>query len=130
MSTSTSIVRIEIASVSVRTLKGKSQKTGNDYEMRMQEAYFHNGHAYPERFEVPVPKTDRGEFLEPYAPGFYTLSPGSIQVNRQYGRLEISAFDMQLLALPATPAADATSESQKPVQAESGAGKGKADKPF
>lgn len=118
-------VRIEIVSASIRSHKGKSQKTGNDYEMRMQEAYLHNGHHYPERFEVPVPKNANGEFLSPYEPGMYTLAPASIQVNRQFGRLEISPFDMQLLRVveqapdaPAKPAAAAPA-------ADGGAGKGK-----
>ena len=95
---SNQIVRIEIVSGAVETRKGTSKKTGEPYEMRQQEAYLHNGHAYPDRFPLDVPKDSDRQFLQPYAPGFYTLAPGSIGVG-DYG-LEINKFEMRLLRLP------------------------------
>lgn len=92
------LVRVEVVSGAVEIRKGTSKKTGEAYEMRQQEAYLHNGHAYPDRFPLDVPKDSDRNFLAPYAPGFYTLTPDSVGVG-DYG-LEIKKFDMKLVRLP------------------------------
>ncbi|MGE8281343.1 MAG: single-stranded DNA-binding protein [Stenotrophomonas sp.] len=87
-------VRIEIVSTAISTIEGKAKATGNPYKMHKQEAYLHNGHHYPDRFEITL--QDNGMGPVAYQPGFYTLAPGSITVNREYGNLEINRFEMQL----------------------------------
>lgn len=90
-------VRIEIVSQEISTKSGKSRSTGNDYTIHRQEAFLHSGHHYPDRFEINPPEVD-GKPV-PYPPGFYTLAPGSIGVNREYGNLEINRYEMKLLRL-------------------------------
>lgn len=91
-------LRIEIVSSSVQTKEGKSKRTGNDYVIHLQEAYLHNGHAYPDRFDLSPQVVDDKPVA--YEPGFYTLAPGSIGVNREFGNLEINRYEMKLLRLP------------------------------
>jgi len=91
-------VRVEIVSTAINTIEGKSKATGNAYKMHKQEAYLHNGHHYPDRFELTLQDSDMGPVA--YQPGFYTLAPGSITVNREYGNLEINRYEMKLLRLP------------------------------
>ncbi|HHA2976872.1 TPA: single-stranded DNA-binding protein [Stenotrophomonas maltophilia] len=90
-------VRIEIVSTSVNTIEGVSKASGKPYKMHKQEAYLHNGHHYPDRFDVAPIEVD-GKPV-PYEPGFYTLAPGSIGVNREYGNLEINRYEMKLLRI-------------------------------
>lgn len=104
-------VRIEIVSTAINTLEGKSKTTGNPYKIHKQEAYLHNGHHYPDRFDIPPVVVD--DKPVPYEPGFYTLAPGSIGVNREYGNLEINRYEMKLLRIE-----DA---QVKPVAAKAGA---------
>lgn len=104
-------VRIEIVSKAVNTIEGVSKSSGKPYKMHKQEAYLHNGHHYPDRFEIGLPDSELGPAA--YEPGFYTLAPGSITVNREYGNLEINRYEMKLLrieeaqAKPASPKAGA-----------------------
>ncbi len=90
-------VRIEIVSTSINTIEGVSKASGKPYKMHKQEAYLHNGHHYPDRFDISPVEVD-GKPV-PYEPGFYTLAPGSIGVNREYGNLEINRYEMKLLRL-------------------------------
>lgn len=97
------MIRIEIVSAHVETNSGKSRKTGNDYTIHKQEGYLHNGHHYPDRFEFQPPLDDHGKPM-PYKPGWYTLTPASITVNREFSNLEINRYEMRLLELPAAEA--------------------------
>lgn len=92
-------IRIEVASAAVRIKSGTSRQD-KPYELRLQEGYLHNGHAYPDRFEFSVPQDEHKRWLDPYAPGFYTLAPSSLQVNREFGKLEINGYEFKLLRLP------------------------------
>lgn len=90
-------VRIEIVSKAVNTIEGVSKSSGKPYKMHKQEAYLHNGHHYPDRFEISLQDSELGPVA--YEPGFYTLAPGSITVNREYGNLEINRYEMKLLRI-------------------------------
>ena len=92
-------LKIEIATKEVRVIKGKRKSDGQDYEIRKQEAFLHGSHHYPDRFEISLGRDANGNAREPYAPGFYDLGPGSIAVNREYGNLEVSPFEMTLVPL-------------------------------
>lgn len=102
-------VRIEIASKAFTTKRGKARGTGNDYVIYRQEAYLHNGHHYPERFEVPL-SAEEGKEPVPYEPGFYTLCPSSLKVG-EYKDLEINRFDFKLLRLDEGSAAGKTAKA-------------------
>lgn len=102
-------VRIEIVSTAINTIQGKSKSSGKDYKMHKQEAYLHNGHHYPDRFELTLPDNEMGPVA--YQPGFYTLAPGSITVNREYGNLEINRYEMQLLRVADDAAASKSSSA-------------------
>lgn len=81
------IVRVEIVSSQVEERKGKiskGERAGQDYHIRNQEGYLHNGHAYPERFSFPLGDQPA------YAPGMYLLAPASYEVGREYGSLQIA----------------------------------------
>lgn len=90
-------VRIEVVSKAINTIEGVSKSSGKPYKMHKQEAYLHNGHHYPDRFEISLQDSDLGPVA--YEPGFYTLAPGSITVNREYGNLEINRYEMKLLRI-------------------------------
>ncbi len=92
-------LKIEIVSTEVRTIKGKRKSDQQEYEIRKQEAFLHSQHHYPDRFEISLGRDKDGNPRPPYAPGFYDLGPGSIAVNREYGNLEVSPFDMTLVPL-------------------------------
>ncbi|MDP9617875.1 UNVERIFIED_ORG: hypothetical protein J2W60_001400 [Stenotrophomonas maltophilia] len=104
-------VRIEIVSKAVNTIEGVSKSSGKPYKMHKQEAYLHNGHHYPDRFEIGLQDSELGPVA--YEPGFYTLAPGSITVNREYGNLEINRYEMKLLRIEEVQV--------KPVAAKAGA---------
>lgn len=53
-----------------------------------QQAAIDIGRDYPLVFDMTV--------KAPYPPGRYTIAPGSYRVN-QWGSLELSAYDLQLL---------------------------------
>lgn len=91
-------VRIEIVSKAINTIEGVSKSSGKPYKMSKQEAYLHNGHHYPDRFEISLQHSDLDGPIA-YEPGFYTLAPGSITVNREYGNLEINRYEMKLLRI-------------------------------
>ncbi|MEL1264397.1 single-stranded DNA-binding protein [Pseudoxanthomonas putridarboris] len=91
-------IRIEVASAKFETIKGKSNKTGKDYEINRQEAFLHKGGKYPDRFEITLPNDPLG--VKPLSPGFYTLSSASIMVNPEYRQLEISRYDAEYVRLP------------------------------
>ena len=62
--------QIEIVDTEVQILSGTS-KAGKPYEMKLQAAYLHNGGAYPEKFELILPRPEEGKESQPYHKGFY-----------------------------------------------------------
>lgn len=87
------MLKVEVEKVETRTLEGTSQKTGKPYKFKIQEAYIYlvdpsNNlpHRFPTKFDIML---DADE--QPYAPGIYQLSVGSIEVNRN-GRLNVNPF--------------------------------------
>lgn len=98
------VIKIEIVSLEVHTFSGKRKSDGQPFEIKRQDAYLHNGHHYPERFDVELPRRADGSYGSAYAPGFYTICPSSIRVNGEYKRLELNPFGLKLLALPAEAA--------------------------
>ena len=91
-------LKIEIVSADVRLIEGK-KKDGTPFKMRKQEGYLHNGHHYPERFEVTLGRDASGTDAPAYAPGFYTIAPASVRVNGQFQSLELNPYDLKLLRL-------------------------------
>lgn len=91
-----SLVKIEVVSSEVKERKGEKKDKSGSYHLRLQEGYLHNGHAYPERFELNL-----GADRPAYAPGFYSLAPASIEAKN--GRLGF-AYELVLLRLDAEPA--------------------------
>lgn len=98
------MLKVEVEKVETRTLEGTSQKNGKPYKFKIQEAYIYlvdptnnQPHRHPTKFDIML---DADE--QPYAPGFYQLSVGSIEVNR--GRLMVNPFLQS-----AKPAATASS---------------------
>lgn len=89
-------LQIEVVSNEVRLIEGK-KKDGTPFKMRKQEAYLHNGHHYPERFEITLGRDASGVDAPAYPPGRYVLAPASIRVNGQFSSLEINPFDLKLL---------------------------------
>jgi hypothetical protein len=93
------MIRIEIASTHVETIKGTSKSSGKPYEINKQEAFLHKGTSkYPDRFEISLPNDPLG--VQPMRPGFYTLAESSIVVNSEYRQLEISRYDAAYTRLP------------------------------
>lgn len=93
------MIRIEIASTKIETIKGTSKASGKPYEINKQEAFLHTGGKYPDRFQINLPNNgELGAVAKP--PGFYTLSDASIVVNAEYGQLEISRYDAEYIRLP------------------------------
>lgn len=93
------MIRIEIASTSIETIKGTSKSSGKPYEMNKQEAFLHKGTSkYPDRFEITLPNDPLG--VKPLAPGFYTLDESSIVVNGEYKQLEIDRYNATYRRLP------------------------------
>jgi hypothetical protein len=87
-------MKVEIQSDAVDDRSGKirrGDRAGEDYRIRQQEAWLHNGRAYPERFVI-----DLGD--QPAFPrGFYEIAPASLEVG-EYGRLQFGRR-LQLLKL-------------------------------
>lgn len=80
-------IKIEVVDGKVETREGKIKsgaRQGEDYRIRTQEAYIHNGHAYPQRFKLQLPDNVTG-----YMPGFYSLAPESFTVG-DYEQLGLS----------------------------------------
>lgn len=100
------MIRIEVVSTAVSTIKGKSKTTGKDYEINKQEAFLHKGTSkYPDRFEISLPGNDSIGVV-PMRPGFYTLDESSIVVNGEYKQLELSRYDTQYVRLPESEQGD------------------------
>lgn len=71
-------MRIEVTDGKIETREGtikSGPRAGQQYKIRTQEAYAHNGHAYPARFKLSLPDDVAG-----YSPGFYTIAPDSFVV--------------------------------------------------
>ena len=94
------MIRIEIVDNVVNTFSGKRKSDGQPFEIKRQDAYLHNGHHYPERFDVELSKDAKGDYLPAYTPGFYTVCPSSFRVNGEYKRLELNPFGLKLIQLP------------------------------
>jgi len=97
------MLKIEVEKAQTRILEGTSKNTGKPYKFQIQEAYIYlvdptnnQPHRHPSKFDIML---DADE--QPYAPGIYQLSVGSIEVNRN-GRLIINPFLQS--AKPATTA--------------------------
>lgn len=71
-------MKIEISDTEVRTRN--FTKDGKQLTFREQFAWLHSEDKYPTQFKISL-----GD-QEPYQPGLYTISPGSIYVDR-YGSL-------------------------------------------
>lgn len=85
------MIRAEITSVQTKTIEGRSNKTGNDYSFKVQEAWVwtidretKEPQRHPQKIELMLNKEQ-----QPYPVGFYELDVSSIYVNRQM-RLSIS----------------------------------------
>jgi len=97
MSQNNTTILIEIPSNAFTSRSGV--KDGKNWTIRNQEGYLHNGHAYPDRFTLSLGRDETGKDRDAYAPGFYSLAPGSVEVNREYGQLAISR-SLVLVRLP------------------------------
>lgn len=95
------MIKIEVKSAEVRTKSGTSARTGKPYSIPEQEAYAFTADrdGKPNPYPVKVALTLQDN-QPPYSPGFYTLAPQSLYVNR-FGQLEISPV---LVAVAATAA--------------------------
>ena len=79
------MIKIEVTSTELRAKRGTA-KSGKPYSFREQTAFAHlAGKPYPVEFKV-IRNDDEGA----YAPGFYTLAPDSVFVDR-FGSLGLSA---------------------------------------
>lgn len=80
-------IRVEIQSDRVDERGGtirNGERAGQSYHIRQQEGWIHNGKAYPERFLISLQ-----DGQAPYPPGFYQLSPASLEVG-EYSRLQFA----------------------------------------
>jgi len=78
-------MRLEIKSMELKLVQGKSQRSGKDYSFHTQQAYAHlAGKPYPVECRVNV---DAGQSA--FALGFYTLKPESFYVDK-FGNLGLS----------------------------------------
>lgn len=80
-------IQIEIQSDRIDERGGtikNGERAGQQYHIRQQEAWVHNGKAYPERFVISL-QDGQGA----YPPGMYQLHPGSLEVG-EYGRLQFA----------------------------------------
>lgn len=68
---------VEVPSNHVDELRGTAKGSGRPYCIRRQEAYIHNGGAYPEKFKLPL-----GETQTAYEPGRYLIAQGSFERDR------------------------------------------------
>jgi hypothetical protein len=91
------MIKIEIESAEVKTKSGVSARTGKPYSMREQKGYVYtcDRDGKPNRHPNTLVLTLR-EDQQPYAAGFYTLSPASFYTNK-YDQLEVSPV---LVAVP------------------------------
>ena len=81
------MIKVTVAQLTLKDVKGVSAKTNKPYHMRFQTAYAHtvdkegNPPPFPEKFEVILDAD-----APPYAVGDYTLHPSAIYID-QNGRL-------------------------------------------
>ena len=72
------MIKIQVISDAVEERGGtiqRGERKGEEYHIRNQEAYVHNGHAFPERFTISL-----GQDRPAYAPGMYYIDPACIEV--------------------------------------------------
>ena len=82
-------MKIEIASVKLDERKGTIRdgaRKGEQYHIRQQEAWLHNGSLYPVKVMLPLE-----EEQQPYQPGAYTFSPESFEAG-DYDRLQFARY--------------------------------------
>lgn len=86
------MIKIEVKSANVtprNVLAKTGRNAGQTIQLLEQEAYAHtvdaqgNARPYPERILLNI---EQGE--QPYPPGYYTLSPASLYINR-FQKLEM-----------------------------------------
>lgn len=90
------MIRIQIEGEPIAVRSGN--KDGRLWTRREQRAYVHLGLAFPQPFLLNL-----GETTAPYAPGMYTIDPGSLKVG-QYGDLQ---FGREIKLIPAEAKAKA-----------------------
>lgn len=82
------MIKVEITNKPIETKSGivsKGPRAGQPFSIRSQIAYLHrDGDPYPEKFKVQL-----DDDTQPYAPGFYTISPNSFYVG-DFDRLTVS----------------------------------------
>lgn len=80
-------VKVEVAEVKLDERKGiirNGDRKGEEYHIRQQEVWLHNGSLYPVRVMIPLELEQ-----PPYQPGAYTFAPESFQAG-DYDRLEFA----------------------------------------
>jgi hypothetical protein len=83
------MLRIEVQNATVETRKGtikNGDRSGQAYEIRQQEAWVHNGRAYPQRVVLSLAPDHAG-----YAAGFYTVAAESF-IPGDFDKLELARY--------------------------------------
>lgn len=76
-------MKIEIVDKEVKQRVVRSKNDGKEYTFYTQEAYLHDGSAYPTRCFVPV-----SDAASAYRVGWYRLAPSALVVDR-FGNLAL-----------------------------------------
>lgn len=76
-------MRVEIVSTEVKSRTVVSKRDGKQYIFYTQEAYLHDGSAYPTRCFVPV-----ADAASAYSVGLYRLAPSALAIDR-FGNLAL-----------------------------------------
>lgn len=71
------------------------KKDGTKMDVFSQNAYMHQGHAFPTMFSISIEHPNQA-----YQAGEYTLCPTSYKVNA-YGNLELDKYNVKLLRVSA-----------------------------
>jgi hypothetical protein len=94
------MIKVEVKHQVTEHVTGTSNRTGKPYSFHRQVAYAHLvGEEYPVKFELTHDSPGAA-----YQPGFYTLDPSSIFVDR-FGGLGLGRIRLRAIAQPATSAA-------------------------
>lgn len=76
-------MKIEVKSTEL-VERAITTKRGEPATLREQTLWIHNGEAYPERARLTLNRDQ-----QPFAPGFYTLSPRCFRIGR-FGELSVN----------------------------------------
>lgn len=82
-------MKIEIAAVKLDERKGvvrTGDRAGQEYHIRQQEAWLHNGDLHPVKVMVPLEPEQ-----QPYQAGSYTFAPESFEAG-DYHRLQFARY--------------------------------------